>query len=73
MSQLQITCPYCQHTETILHDGLFAPRYADCSKCGMQYIYEPRAGYVAFFKKGEADCWSDPDCRAIEMCSHDEE
>ena len=73
MAQLQVTCPYCQNSQYIPHDGLFTPRYMDCGDCGERYIYEPRDGYVAFFKKGEAECCSDPDCRAIEMSSHCEE
>jgi DNA-directed RNA polymerase subunit RPC12/RpoP len=73
MMKLEITCPYCQEIQNILHDGLFTPRYAVCKHCGEKFIYEPRDGYVAFFKLGEADCYSDPDCRALEMCSYSEE
>ena len=73
MTKLEVTCPFCGAVNTVDHDGLYNPRYAFCDDCGEKFIWEPMAKHVAVFKPGEADCCSDPECRATEMCSHCEE
>ena len=67
MDPLRLNCPYCGHEEALDHPGDYAPRYRDCPACGKRYIYEPVARGVQCHKPGEADCCSDPECRATEM------
>ena len=64
---LTLTCPYCRAEEGVPHPGDYKPRYRECAACGKRFIYEPVQGGVDCIKPEEADCCSDPECRATEM------
>ena len=70
---LTLACPYCGVEEDISHPGDYKPRYRDCPRCGKRFIYEPLAQGVDCIRPQDADCCSDPECRATEMGGSDEE
>lgn len=67
MSSYDVQCPYCRAPQGVDHPGGFAPIYVDCGECGERFILEPVRSGVKTYRKGEAQCCSDPDCRATEM------
>ncbi|BBO85178.1 hypothetical protein [Desulfosarcina ovata] len=66
-------CPYCgQQTVLSLPDN-YAPVYVYCSICGKKFIAERLEKGVQLMTLESAPCFSDPDCRDIEMGGGDEE
>jgi hypothetical protein len=51
----------------------YAPVYAYCKSCSKKFIVERLAKGIQVMTREEAPCWSDPDCRAIEMGASDEQ
>ena len=67
MSSYDIQCPHCHAAMHAEHPGGYEPIHVDCASCGEQFILEPVANGVKTYRKGEAPCCSDPECRAIEL------
>ena len=67
METLTLTCPFCSVQKDVPHGGGYAPQYTECAGCGRRYIYEPVLGGVRCLDPLDADCCSDPECRAREM------
>jgi hypothetical protein len=66
-------CPYCAEPTRLKLPGNYEPVYAYCNVCGKKYIAERLAKGFQILTLEEAPCWSDPDCRQIEMGAGDEE
>ena len=73
MAMLDVKCPYCGQHVAIAHDGYYTPKYHSCRKCAERFIYEPLKTRVATYRRGEADCYTDPELRAIEVAGCDEQ
>lgn len=66
-------CPYCGKETRLDLPGDYRPVYAYCGLCGKKFIAERLAeGFQVLTIEG-APCFSDPECRAIEMGGGDEE
>jgi hypothetical protein len=67
------TCPHCHKNTTVVLPENYAPVYVNCLNCGKKFIVERLAhGFDVFTIEG-APRDSDPDCRAIDMSSCDEQ
>jgi len=66
-------CPYCSEQTFVNLPGDYEPIYVYCGVCGKKFIVERLAVGFQVLTLEEAPCWSDPDCRAIEMGGSDEE
>jgi hypothetical protein len=66
-------CPYCSEQTSVNLPGDYEPVYIYCGVCGKKFIAERLSeGFQVLTLEG-APCWSDPDCRGIEMGGSDEE
>jgi transcription elongation factor Elf1 len=66
-------CPYCRLETVIVLPDDYAPVYVHCSNCNQKFIAERLAKGFQTFSLEAAPRESDPDCRALEMCSCDEQ
>jgi hypothetical protein len=66
-------CPYCRRTTVVVLPDNYAPVYVHCGICNQKFIVERLANGFQTFSLEEAPRESDPDCRALEMCSCDEQ
>ena len=66
-------CPYCGRQTTIDLPDNYAPVYTDCDVCATKFITQRlRKGFQVLTLEN-APCYSDPDCRELEMGGYDEE
>jgi hypothetical protein len=66
-------CPYC-HAETAVElPANYKPVFVSCGLCTKKFIAERRAQGFTVMTVEEAPCFSNPDCREIEMGAGDEE
>ena len=66
-------CPYCNKNTSVVLPENYAPIYVYCRICNKKFIVERSAhGFDVFTIEG-APRDSEPDCRAIEMSSCDEQ
>ena len=66
-------CPYCKGETAVHLPGSYKPVFEDCAGCGKTFIAERLAEGFQVFRRENAPCCSDPDCREIEMGGGDEE
>lgn len=66
-------CPYCGRQTTVDLPGDYAPVYIHCDVCGKKFIAERLAEGFQVLTREDAPCYSDPDCRELELGGYDEE
>lgn len=66
-------CPYCgQETGVDLPED-YRPVYRYCEVCGKKFIAERLQEGFQVLARENAPCYSDPDCRDLELGGYDEE
>lgn len=73
MEKTKTACPYCSKETPIELPENYAPVFRDCGQCGKTFIVERRKVGFSVYTSENAPRFSDPDCRAIEMGSCDEQ
>lgn len=68
-----VTCPYCRKFTQIQPASDYAPKYVRCSICNKRFIVERVQRGIQLLTLEEAPCFSDPDCRELELAQGDEE
>ena len=66
-------CPYCGRQTTVDLPGDYAPVYVNCDACGRRFIAQRLQEGFQVLTREDAPCYSDPDCRELEMGGYDEE
>ena len=66
-------CPYCGQKTTVDLPSNYAPVYEYCDACGKKFIAERLRQGFHVIPRENAPCYSDPDCRELEMAGYDEE
>jgi hypothetical protein len=73
VSSTDVQCPYCRQVTSIELPENYAPVYEYCTSCRAKFIVERLAIGFQVLTLEEAPCYSDPDCREIEMGASDEQ
>ena len=66
-------CPYCSQRTSVELPATYRPVYAYCGACGKKFIAERLAKGFHTLTLEAAPCFSDPDCRELEMSGTAEE
>ncbi len=73
MPTMNVACPYCQASLSIIQTDDYAPQFHTCSKCNQTFIVERGVSKAKVMKEKEAPCMSNPRCREIETSGTEEE
>jgi len=66
-------CPYCCGQTLVNLPADYEPVYANCGVCGKKFIVERLSEGFQVLCPSDGRCFSDPDCRELEMGGSDEE
>ena len=67
------SCPYCGAKTSLELPGNYKPVFVYCDGCGTKFIAERLQEGFQVIRVENAPCFSNPDCRELEMGAGDEE